>query len=189
MCGCYYWPKFEIGGFLLCKLTCHQTQLSTEFPGCLVSRYSCRSVKSATNYEQTKERRINQAVVDEVTSVYYTSNLSQSARSTIRMLQSRWVVGVHEQQHEQRNEEKSLLLLEELEKNIKIQKDTVQSQKPLIPMIGMDKEGKGLEIHPPLQPNGPRDDDEMDQEESSSEVTEQGGLGVSGELDDSGEAS
>jgi hypothetical protein len=105
------------------------------------------------------------------------------------MLQSRWVVGVHEQQQEQRKEVKELYLLEELEKNIKIQKDSVQTIKPSIPMIGIDKDGNGLEVHPPLQPDGRRGDDEMDQEESSSEVTERGGLGVSGELDDSGEAS
>lgn len=105
------------------------------------------------------------------------------------MLQSRWVIGVHEQQQEQRKEEKELFLLEELEKNIKIQKNSVQSIKPAVPMVGMDKDGNALEMYPPLQPDGQRGDDEMDQEESSSEVTEQGGLGVSGELDDSGEAS
>ncbi len=115
---------------------------------------------------------------------------SRERSKHMSMLQSRWVVGVHEQQQEQRKEVKELYLLEELEKNIKIQKNNVQTIKPSIQMIGMDKDGNGLEVHPPLQPDGRRGDDEMDQVESSSdEITEHVGLGVSGELDDSGEAS
>ena len=99
------------------------------------------------------------------------------------MLQNRWVVGVHEQQ-EQHHDEIVLRRLEELELQVTKQKKEIQTTKPAVAMIGMDKDGNALETHPPL--NDDAQDDEMDQEhdESVSEATERA-LGVSGELDDS----
>ena len=100
------------------------------------------------------------------------------------MLQNRWVVGVHEQQ-EQHHDEIVLRRLEELELQVTKQKNEIQTIKPTVAMIGMDKDGNALETHPP-QNDDAQDDDEMDQEhdESVSEATERA-LGVSGELDDS----
>lgn len=99
------------------------------------------------------------------------------------MIQHRWVVGVNEQQ-EQHHDEIVLKRLEELELQVNKQKNEIQTIKPAVAMIGMDKDGNALEAHPP--PVDDIQDDEMDQEHdgSVSEATERA-LGVSGELDDS----
>ena len=85
-------------------------------------------------------------------------------------LECRWLVGVHEHQQEQQTDELMLRRLEELEALIKKQTTGIQTTKPTVKMIGMDKDGNALEPHPPIQAEEMEDDDR----EEESEVEEDG---------------